>query len=258
MKNLIYPMAILLMIGCQPAQEKAEAPQEYEKPYERPPHHSESLTKVFNAHGGHEQWSNMNSLSYLKGEETTITNLKNRKTRLESTNQTIGFDGNEVWVTPDTVDASSIRFYHNLYFYFYAMPFVVGDPGAFYEDVEPREIEEKTYNGIKVSYGENIGDAPDDNYIVWYDPETNKMEWLMYTVTYRNGEPSDQYNLIKYVQWDEFNGLVLPTTLQWYHYAGDSVGDVRGEAIFENVEISKMAPDSSLFEMPEEAQVAPR
>ena len=137
------------------------------------------------------------------------------------------------------------------------MPFVVGDPGVSYEDMEQRELKGKTYNGIKISYGEGVGDAPDDNYIIWYDPQTNKMEWLMYTVTYGNNEPNEQYRLIKYDQWSDFEELLLPTKIQWYQYEEDSVGDVAGEVAFENIKLSKLVPNQDLFEMPEGAQIAP-
>lgn len=256
MKNLIYLAFSILIAACQPGK-KTEVKQTEEVTFQAPEHHSTTLTKVLDAHGGYEQWSKMKSLSYTKGEESTITNLLNRKIRVESPDQTIGFDGTNVWMTPDTVDASRARFYHNLYFYFYAMPFVVGDPGAYYEDVESRELQGKTYNGIKISYGENIGDAPDDNYILWYDPETNKMEWLMYTVTYRSGEPNDTYKLIKYDQWAEINGLLLPTAIQWHQFKNDSVGEMSNEVIFENIQISTETPSEDLFGMPEDAQVAP-
>ncbi|MEQ9466762.1 MAG: DUF6503 family protein [Ekhidna sp.] len=257
MKNLTSLALVFALVACQPSKQTEEKQPEVPA-YKAPEHHSASLTNVFDAHGGYEQWSKMKLLSYEKGGESTIVNLQNRKIRLESPQQTIGFDGDDVWVTPDTVDASRARFYHNLFFYFYTMPFVVGDPGAYYEDVEPRELSGKAYNGIKISYGENIGDAPDDNYILWFDPETNKMEWLMYTVTYGSGEPSDSYHLIKYEDWTEFNGLLLPASLQWFQYDGDSVGDPRGEAtLFENIEISEEAPSDSLFVMPENAQIAP-
>lgn len=245
-----------LVVSCQPSK-KAEEQQDKEPLYEAPDHHSESLTEVFKAHGGYEQWSKMKTLSYLKGEESTIVNLQNRKIRLESPSQIIGFDGTDVWVTPDSVDAGRARFYHNLFFYFYTMPFVVGDPGAFYEDVDSRALNGKTYSGIKVSYGENVGDAPDDNYIIWYDPATSKMAWLMYTVTYRSGEPSQSYNLIKYDQWTEVNGLILPQAIQWYQFENDSIGQMRNEIIFSAIEITSDFPSDSLFMMPEDAQIAP-
>ncbi|MEM9897134.1 MAG: DUF6503 family protein [Bacteroidota bacterium] len=259
MKYPIYAIVGLCFIAaCSQTQNQEEENSQAVQEYTAPQHHSASLTAVFDAHGGFENWASMKHLSYVKGEEKTITNLQNRKIRIESPSQTIGYNGKDVWVLPDSIDASRARFYHNLYFYFYAMPFVVGDPGAIYEDVPEREIKGKSYKGIKVSYEQNIGDAPDDNYILWYDPVTNQMEWLMYTVTYGKEGPSDKYSLIQYGGWTSFDGLQLPTSLQWHQFANDEVGGPRGNpAIFEEVMLSDEAPGSTLFEMPEGAQVAP-
>lgn len=258
MKRIILMGAVITLIACQPNQDK-ESNQQSRKD-ENPAitkHHSESITKIFEAHGGFEKWSSVKSLSYQKGEESTVTDLQNRKIRLESPTQTIGFDGENVWIAPDTLDASRARFLHNLYFYFYAMPFVVGDPGVFYEDMESRELKGKTYNGVKVSYDIGVGDSPKDNYILWVDPETNLMEWLMYTVTFRSGEASENYSLIRYSDWAEVNGLTLPTKLEWYIYKDGVVGELRNEAIFENIELSTEAPDNALFVAPENSAIAP-
>jgi len=251
----LLPLIALLSCNPSPSNKSTSEPEEYVQPS----HHTEQLSKVFEAHGGYERWAKMKSLTYMKGEEKTITNLQNRKIRLESPEKIIGYDGNQVWVSPDSISTDRIRFYHNLYFYFFAMPFVVGDNGVFYEELPAKELNGKSYLGIKISYDDGIGDAPDDNYIIWYDPETNLMEWLMYTVTYSSGEPSNQYSLIKYGEWKTFNGLLLPTLLQWHQYDGEMVGEPRGEGTsFSDVVISKNTPDEALFEMPEGAVVAPR
>ena len=261
MKKLLLVTVFAILIACQSnktqnAQE--EALEEISNEYEAPTHHSESMAKIIEAHGGYEQWSKMKTLSYLKEDEATICNLQNRKIRLESPEKTIGFDGNEVWAMPDSADASKARFYHNLFFYFYAMPFIVGDPGAYYEDIAPRELNGKVYNGVKVSYGEGIGDAPKDNYIVWYDPETDKMEWLMYTVTYGNDEANEDYRLIKYDEWEEINSLLLPTAFQWYSFENDTVGEGNKRVVFDKIKITENTPSDSLFITPEGAQIAPR
>jgi hypothetical protein len=137
------------------------------------------------------------------------------------------------------------------------MPFVLGDPNTFYEDVAERELAGKIYNGVKVSFGENVGDSPKDYYILWYDPVTFKMEWLMYTVTFKSGEANENYSLIKYDQWTDINGLIIPEKLQWYTFKDDIVGDVRNEAVFENIKLSVDAPLDSIFMMPANAKVAP-
>jgi len=256
MRHLLI-LGIFILSSCSTNQNSSEEYSKTQPDVSGMHHHIDELTKVFDAHGGYDQWTKMKSLYYVKGKEATITNLENRKIRLESPDQIIGFDGKDVWVQPDTVDASRARFYHNLYFYFYAMPFVVGDPGAYYEVMGQRIIQGKEYNQIKVSYGKGVGDAPDDNYMILSDPQTNKMEWLMYTVTYRSGEPSDDYHIIKYGDWSEFNGLFLPTSLEWFVFENDSVGSSRSKVIFEEINISEQYPDSSLFIRPEGSQIAP-
>ena len=240
----------LIVVACQPSKKEIA--------YQNPTHHIPEITKVMDAHGGYEQWQSMKTLQYdLENGENQLISLTDRKVLLQNDERTIGFDGSEVWVTPDTIDASGARFYHNLYFYFFAMPFVLGDPGITYEVVDSREFKGEQLSGVKISFGQSTGDSPDDNYIVWYDPKTYRMKWLMYTSTYRSGEPSDRFNLIKYSNWLDVNGLKLPTLLQWHVYKSDTIGDVRGEALFSNISLTAEKSDQQLFEMPEDAQIAP-
>ena len=247
MKRLVY--LAILFLACQPNKEKPT--------YEKPDHHVKEITKVFDAHGGFERWTSMKSLSYELDGEQQLISLEDRKVLVKNEQRTIGFDGNEVWVMPDSVNASRARFYHNLYFYFYAMPFVLGDPGINYQVVEPKEMQGEVLNGIKVSYGDAVGDSPDDNYILWYDPASYQMKWLMYTVTYGKDESSDRYNLIKYPEWTDANGLRLPKKLQWHVYQNDSIGAIRGESVFTNIQINEQQPNANLFELPEGALIAP-
>lgn len=210
MKNLTLTLLVtVLLFSCKP-QEKKEV-----KPVEKFP---TELGKVFEKHGGIDKWRSQATMSFYKGEEQHTIDLWNRKTYVMAPKYSMGYDGNEVWL--QEVDSGAYRgnpeFYHNLFFYFYAMPFVLADDGIIYENAEAIEFEGVKYPGIKISYEANIGTSPDDNYILYYHPETFQMEWLAYTVTFRSKAPSDRYNLIKYGQWGETNGLVLPTEITWY------------------------------------------
>ena len=256
MKNLIPIYLLLVGVACGSVKNN-EAIKEIEIPSVKYPRHSRNIDKIFEAHGGYGTWAGMKELSFNKGEERHLISLRNRNSIIESPDRTIGFDGSQVWVSPESAKVEGARFYHNLYFYFYAMPFVLGDPGVFYEDIEDREILGKTYAGIKISYDNGVGDSPKDNYIIWYDSETYKMEWLMYTVTFRSGEVSQNYRLIKYDKWEEFNDLVLPTAIQWYNFENDSIKDMRNEVVFDSIFISEKSPRMDLFQVPEGAQIAP-
>lgn len=252
-KYFLYTLMVLLA-GCQGAktEDKTEAAVIAKPTY----NHPVSINKVFDAHGGYENWSKMKQLSYdMPNGQHHLIELQNRYTRISSETQTVGYNGNEVWVMPPSENAARARMTYNLYFYFYAFPFVVGDPGITYEDMPPMEILGKTYNGVKVSYGDGVGDSPKDNYIIYSDPETNKMAWLMYTATFGAQETSDRFNLIKYNEWQDLNGVFLPKTLQWYQFKDNVVGDMRNELVFENVTLSTEMPAMQNFEMPEGAQI---
>lgn len=245
MKQLLLLAIGFALVSCQSGSGKSDAES------------IEKISQVFDAHGGYDTWSQMQTLRFAMDEEVHLVSLKDRKILIKEGKKKIGFDGEKVWVTPDDADASDAHFYHNLFFYFIGMPFVLGDPGVIYELIPSKQILGKSYDGIKVSYGDGVGNSSEDNYILWVDPETNKMEWLMYTVTYRSGEESDQYKLIKYSQWLERKGLLLPQRLEWYTYKNDSVGNVRSEVTFSSVKLSKDRTSEVLFQMPENAQLAP-
>ena len=136
------------------------------------------------------------------------------------------------------------------------MPFVVGDPGVFYEDLEPKELLGKSYNGVKISFKDGVGDSPKDNYIIWYDPNTYLMEWLMYTVTFGKTETNELYKLIRYDSWGTFNELLLPTTIAWYSYENNLVGDITKTVSFQDIQVSEDAPKDTIFDMPINGKIA--
>lgn len=250
-----FPLALLtILVACGGAKTK-EIETVQEPDYTA--HHSESITRVFEAHGSFSTWRKMNRLSYEMAGQRTLVELKSRYTRLESEAQTVGFDGEKVWVYPPNERADAQRMRYNLMFYFYAFPFVVGDPGITYEDLEPKEMKGKTYNVVKISYNEGIGDSPKDNYMILSDPQTHQMEWLMYTATFGGSETKDNYRLIRYGDWQNHNGLILPGSLQWYQYQDGVAGEPRDKTrTFENILISEEVPAMENFTMPEGAQVA--
>ncbi len=210
MKKLtILLISLLFIVACK-TEEKAE-----KKVKENFP---ESLAKVFEKHGGIDKWRKARTLSFNKEEEAHTIDLWSRKTVINAPKYSLGYDGKEVWLSEKDSGAykGNPKFYHNLYFYFYAMPFVLADDGIIYEEAPSITFEGKEYPGIKISYKANVGSSPDDNYVIYYNPETYQMEWLAYTVTFRSKKPSNRYSLIKYLEWESVNGMLLPKALNWY------------------------------------------
>lgn len=259
MKKVLLLIIIISQIACESKQQSREANTKTTQEIalgDNTSHHIPEITRVFAAHGGFDTWSELKTLSYEMGGSTTLVELQNRHIRTESEGQTVGFDGEKVWVYPASEDADQQKMRYNLMFYFYAFPFVAGDPGVNYQVLSPITLQGKDYNAVKISYDAGVGNAPNDTYIICSDTETDQMEWLLYTATF-GGAPKDNYSLIKYADWQEFGGVKLPTQLQWYLYEDGKVGGPRGEAVtFENIRVSTEYPAMEKFTMPEGAAVA--
>ena len=214
------------------------------------------LNSMFTAHGTYKRWDAMNQLSFdllKKGgaTETHLVDLKSRKTLISSSKFTIGFDGTAVWMNAEgKFPVERARFYHNLYFYFYGMPFVLGDPGITYSKINDLSFENRTYSGYKIAYGNNVGDSPEDNYFVYIDKTTHQMAWLGYTVTYGDDKPSTEIHYIKYTDWQKVNGLLFPKKLQWYDSENNLPVTSSNAADFENISVSEKIIDASKFVKP--------
>lgn len=180
---------------------------------------SNDLNKVFEKHGGLIAWKKAQILSFNKGEEVHTVDLHSRKTVINSPKYSLGFDGKEVWLDEEKegIFKGNPAFYHNLYFYFYAMPFVLADNGIIYEKIEDLTFNGTNYPGYKISYKANIGASPDDNYKIYYNSKTYQMEWLAYTVTFKSKKASNKFNIIRYNKWENVNGLLLPKEITWYN-----------------------------------------
>lgn len=120
MRTYSFALVIFLIVSCTPKQ-KQDLPIDYYASL--PPYFSETLK----AHGGLDKWKSFKTLEYdlLHDGDATPTehytlDLLNRKDLTVADSFKIGFDGKEVWVTPnkDAFNGRSARFYHNLYSYF--------------------------------------------------------------------------------------------------------------------------------------------
>lgn len=216
MKKVVLLFVMIIAVSCK--NEPKKEVQDTSITTSKKENFPDELGKVFTKHGGIDVWRKAQILSFNKGEEVHTTDLHSRKTIINHPNYSLGFNGKEVWLDEEKEGSykGNPTFYYNLYFYFYAMPFVLADDGIRYEKVDGITFEAITYPGYKISYNADKGTSPDDNYIVYYNPKTYQMEWLAYTVTFKSKKPSDKYNIIRYNKWENVNGLVLPKEITWY------------------------------------------
>jgi len=220
----------------------------------------EALKKVFDAHGGLESWKEKHTLTFEiakpNAREKHTIDLHNRRDKIEIEEVTMGFDGNEIWLRDEEGNyKGNPAVYHNLMFYFYAMPFVLADAGINYATTEDLEYDGKSYPGIHISYDAEIGASPKDDYYLHYDPETYQMAWLGYTFTYGSDKKSDDVRWIRYKDWMTIDDIILPEFLTWYNSEGRTIKDAKDPLPFEQVSLKASSKPDAFYARPENAKV---
>ena len=262
MNRIKTAILALLIISCSPPNTE-DSKQTDLKATEPKKEYPNVLTQALEAHGGLDQWKSYGSLKYdavstLGGEKTEhqSIDLYSRKVLIESDNYKLGMDGENVWVAPnkEAFGEMSPRFYHNLLFYFFSIPFVFTDPGIQYEELGIKTLDSVNYNALKISYQGGVGDASNDEYIGLFDQKTHQLKLLLYTVTYFSGEKHDNYNALKY-DWQKANGLLVPSAITGYKYQADTLGDIRYMTEFKNVSFRHEDFADEMFKMPESAEI---
>ena len=261
----------ILTVSCQPeatTQEEAHLP--VQEQHFVPANVPTSLERAWEAHGGLDPWHSYQTLEYdlevIRGEEEegamqhSVVDLKSRHERITYSEYEIGYDGTAFWYAADSIleEHPDPRFYINLQFYFFALPFVLADPGIAYEELGKRSFDGKDYDVVKIGYKEGIGEAPEDQYLLYLDPETHRLHLLLYSVTYFNSENATKYNAAIYEDWQEVDGLWVPkkmTSHQW-DAENQQIGEVRYIKTFSNVTFSSEAPAEQLFHAPEGAELS--
>jgi hypothetical protein len=224
---------------------------------------SEEFKKVLDAHGDWEQWIDAKSFSFNLVHETNLAwenhyvDLVGRKVRIDGDTWQIGNDGEKVWISPNrqAFQGKSVRFYHNLYFYFYSIPYIFTDPGVIVKKTDPKTLNGITYEAFEVTFEVGTGDSSGDKYFMLVDSESGRLAWLLYQVTFF--DPANQkMNALKYEDYRDAEGLVFPRILTGYTLENDSTKDIRYQVSFTGPLLVNEPLDNKLFKMPETNAVA--
>ncbi len=218
------------------------------------------LAATFEAHGGLDRWHAQRSFSYvLEGfplspqvarRNRSTVDLRNRYNRIESEGFVVGWDGEQAWTDPGP-DAVGLkpRFFCLGSFYFIGMPFVFGDDGAVLQDTGHGTFDGKTYRTVHVGYVSDTGHSSEDDYILFIDPETNRLALINHSVT----EIGLERVTWVFDEWQEVNGLVVPSRMTFYQgWNPENPGDGATFTITD-VTFGTTAPDRALYAPPASA-----
>ena len=237
------------------------------------------LLEAIEAHGGLAAWYRAPTSSYTwayanKGADLRFESflvVDNRTRHAHHDLQTIGsydaarpvdarfaWDGERAWIAPDSLEQPNPRFWALTGFYFQQIPFVLADPGARYEALPDDSIDGTPHDMVRVTFGETVGDSPDDTYTLYLDKSTGQVDAIRYTVSYGRDVGPDEdlpQTFFDYQDYVTVDGLTVPTRFEGYSYSeADGPGDtLQSEAVADSISYRRSFDESEL-EPPENAR----
>lgn len=181
--------------------------------------------------------------------------------RLDLADGTVAvFDGERAWVSPAGAEFPQARFHLLTWPYFLAAPFKLRDPGAHLEDLGTRPLDGAEHPAARLTFDPGVGDSPDDWYVVYRDPSSDRLAAMAYVVTYggRSAEEAGaEPHAITYHDLQQVDGATLPTTWRMWHWSEEEGvhGDPIGEVVL--TDLAFVTPPGDAFERPADAQEDP-
>ncbi len=139
--------------------------------------------------------------------------------------------GDRAWIAPPDVEQPNPRFWALSGFYFQQIPFVFADPGVNYDAVPDEPIDGTPHDMVRITFGDDVGDAPDDSYTLYLDKETGRVDAIRYTVTFGRdvGPEADlSETFFDYQDYVTVDSLTVPTRFEGYAYSDEEgIGETR-------------------------------
>jgi hypothetical protein len=230
------------------------------------------LESTYREHGGLRTWRFFGAaeydLTWQTGDkparkEHHLIELRQRRILVKADSYTIGFDGTDCWVSPDlaALQGPPARFWVSTPFYFFGIPFVFADDGVKIESLGTKPFRGRDHNVFKVTFDKQVGDTPDDDYVVYVDRISHAVRLVHYIVTYpnlRGDKPVAELerHALVYEDWRSADRLIAPYKASFYNWKNDDIqGDPIGSLTFENVRFRRVPPDLKTFMQPKQAEV---
>jgi len=229
MKELLYLVFAVVLISCtqtQPAESETAPPKEKVE--------LNPIQKIEEAHSKQDFLSKdvvqfdiilkFGGTERLNGSMTLATNSSRGHISYKN-GKDLYFDQNKVFVSPETKNTASARFAAYTWSYFFLFPYKLSDPGTNWSEVTEANLNGNVYNSQKLTFGDGVGDAPDDWYITYSNLESNLMEVAAYIVTAGGStveEAEEDPHAISYHDYKDADGIALAHSWQFWEWRKDS------------------------------------
>ncbi|WP_162026429.1 MULTISPECIES: DUF6503 family protein [unclassified Lentimonas] len=157
------------------------------------------------------------------------------------------FDGNTAWVSPADSAASKGRFHVLTWPWFMMAPFKMKGDGIHLSDLQSVQVDGQKYETVFQTFGENMGDTPDDWYRFYIDPKTKLVDAMSYIVTYGKDleKATPTPSIIEYFDYMNVDGVQMSTRYELWHWdaaAHAVVGDApKGTGVVSNIHFTTLS-----------------
>jgi hypothetical protein len=166
------------------------------------------------------------------------------------------WDGSTAWVAPASSGFQGARFHVLTWPYFLAAPMKLRDPGSHLVAMGLRELHGTSHETARLTFDPGVGDSPDDWYLAYRDPATDRLAALAYIVTFGKSreEAEAEPHAITYGDYVTVDGVAVATTWQFWNWSEElgPHGDPLGEARL--AEVRFVTPDEGTFAVPADAR----
>ena len=190
------------------------------------------VAAMIEAHGGMDTWAAAPSVAFTEqwtvgGEPGAVMRFvieqgpRRVHAEVVGTDTRIGWDGEQAWGLNWDVPRPP-RFLAQLNYYFLNLPWLTQDPGVFleYEGTGSIYDGDKRYEIVRMTFGQGVGDSPEDYYRLYIDPETHVLAATGYIVTYQailpEGMSQSPENTLVFESYEQVDGLTVPTAFTIY------------------------------------------
>lgn len=166
----------------------------------------------------------------MKAKITMLTNSS--KIKIEKEDGTVlMYDNEKVSLFPKENNYDGARFDMFTWTYFFALPFKLTDPGTNWQDLKEANLNGTPYDTAKLTFGDNIGDAPDDWYVIYSDKQTKLMKAAAYIVTFGKDTATAEENPHAIVYDNYFSVSNVAFAKDWTFYNWNEEEGIYGEPI---------------------------
>ncbi len=227
------------------------------------------IWKSIEAHGGLEKWYQNGVLEFrwayvpIKGptrdsfQYIDTWNSRARHHLSSEPSVEFGWDGKQAWANRKLPEGYNARFWSLTPYYFLAMPFVFSDKGVNFKAEGSMSFEGKEFSLVRITFGKDIGDSPDDYYVALINKKNNLLEGVRYIVSYKGffkGGKTSPEKLMMFDNQKKVDGIVIPTGARSFSWEKDKAGKQSVTSKISKIKFDKSIKNE-VFEKPKDSMI---